>query len=808
MKKLFTLTYLFSLFIWAISTKAQVTNGLIQHFKFDNSFTNEAGNVTFSATAFTTNRDGVPNSAILINTSTLQSEATIPGLPYGNSARTISFWAKSNGFSGLNYDPVFTYGTGTNSNSFSGSFSVDRVMVNAHTDNVTYMLGGGTQNIAGTWYHFTMTYDGTTVKLYRNGVAMGPGLAKNWNTINNNDIFKLGIGVGGEKWFSGAIDDLKIFDRAVDASEAEQLYKGTIDVCSNLLGYFGFDENTLDHTETIAFTTTDGPMYPISRVVGRRGGTDYALQTFQAATQPREAIIPGLPTGNTQRTIVFWMRTTTPFTTGQNYFTYGAAANAQTFGLYNNASGTLVFQGFGSGNDVVATGATIGQNSWAQIALVHTSYMVKVFVNGVQRYSFTPTTTLNTANSSFKIGAFNGAVDDLAVYSRALTFAEIENLYNNSALNCPFPVGTGSFPIVYDFDNSRTNTAGLNTFSTSGTSFVNDRANNTLKAISLTKQSVANISIIPKGNTARTISIWYKVSSNANSIIYTYGANAANKSFGLYLGGANGNPVFYSNTTDKNFGGTYAANTWHHAVITYDGSTVKMYMNGSLVGSEPYTLATEGNGNFRIGNDITTVAVDDLRIFNYAVSDADVANLYMGNNVLPVNLISFTAKAHNNSVALTWETGSETNNRHFVIKRSLDGINFSTLNTVPAKSANGATYQFTDNNPAAGTNYYQLLQVDLDGTPKDLGIKSVSFALQNTVKVFPNPTTEKAEITFNAGSFTNAKLTDVNGKILQKISIGKLQHSIILSLINYPKGLYLLQLKGDKEKLTQKIVKQ
>ncbi|GAB1464202.1 hypothetical protein [Pedobacter sp.] len=57
MRKIFTTSYLLVLLIWTSHLKAQVTNGLIQHFKFDNSYSNEAGNISFSATSFTTDRE-------------------------------------------------------------------------------------------------------------------------------------------------------------------------------------------------------------------------------------------------------------------------------------------------------------------------------------------------------------------------------------------------------------------------------------------------------------------------------------------------------------------------------------------------------------------------------------------------------------------------------------------------------------------------------------------------------------------------------------------------------------------------------
>ena len=162
-----TKTFTFLLVVFFTVGNAQVTAGLIQYFKFDNSYTNEANTVSFSPTSFDYDRSGYPNSAIRM-TYTLQSQATIPGLPYGNAPRTIAFWTRSLADAGLNYGPIFTYGTGTSGNACGGGVSVDRTMFMSHTDNYTIMMGGNPNNV-GTWYHFVMTYDGTTAKMYRNG---------------------------------------------------------------------------------------------------------------------------------------------------------------------------------------------------------------------------------------------------------------------------------------------------------------------------------------------------------------------------------------------------------------------------------------------------------------------------------------------------------------------------------------------------------------------------------------------------------------------------------------------------------------
>lgn len=404
---------------------AQVTAGLIQHFKFDNSYANEAGTTSFSATSFDYDRSGYPNSAIRM-TFALQSQATISGLPYGNAPRTISFWTKSLADAGLNYGPVFSYGTGTSGNAFGGGVSTDRTMLMGHTDNYTIVMGGN-PNTVGVWYHFVFTYDGTTAKMYRNGQLLG-SMAKSWNTINNSDVLKLGVGVGGEQWFNGLIDDLKIYDRAVTDAEATEIYNEPNSHTIGLIKSFSFNNSPSDDTNSVSFTTSNAS-FPITYTAGR-SGAGQALVTTASAT--RTCNIPNLPIGKTDRTISFWYYHTTfnPITSYAS-FNYGASSQYNMFGFYLNST-SVFFQGFSY--DQSFYNGTTNSSIWYHAVVVFESENAKIYINGVLKGTIARP-LINTTLTSFKIGAFAGAVDDLKIYDRALKQADITSLYNNNTLS-------------------------------------------------------------------------------------------------------------------------------------------------------------------------------------------------------------------------------------------------------------------------------------------------------------------------------------------------------------------------------------
>ncbi|MCO6161261.1 LamG-like jellyroll fold domain-containing protein [Flavobacterium sp. NRK F7] len=195
------------------------SNSTIAEYSFDNTYNNINGNSPFSnnsGTSFVMDRHGNSNGALNINNT--GTSATIINLPYSNTARTISFWAKVNSMQSP-YNMTFSYGQSSNSNACGGSFRSDRVEFFGFNNN----FAGLSANTTGVWYHFTYTYDGNEAKIYKNGVVLN-AFNLNLNTLNNNDIFKLGVGVGGELNFNGAIDDLKIYNYVLSDTQITNLY--------------------------------------------------------------------------------------------------------------------------------------------------------------------------------------------------------------------------------------------------------------------------------------------------------------------------------------------------------------------------------------------------------------------------------------------------------------------------------------------------------------------------------------------------------------------------------------------------------
>ena len=90
----------------------------------------------------------------------------------------------------------------------------------------TRSVGGGTTLVNGVWYQIAGTYDGTTLKTYVNGV-LDRQLAVSGTMDTTADAVNLGKTADGmANYFSGLIDDARVYNRAMSAAEIAALYAG------------------------------------------------------------------------------------------------------------------------------------------------------------------------------------------------------------------------------------------------------------------------------------------------------------------------------------------------------------------------------------------------------------------------------------------------------------------------------------------------------------------------------------------------------------------------------------------------------
>jgi len=128
--------------------------------------------------------------------------------------------------------------------------------------------------------------------------------------------------------------------------------------------------------------------------------------------------------------------------------------------------------------------------------------------------------------------------------------------------------------------------------------------------------------------------------------------------------------------------------------------------------------------------------------------------------VLSVDLLTFTAEKQHSTVLLDWSTATETNNDHFVIQRSSEGLSWQDIGTVKGHTNSTVlqNYSFTDITPITGMNYYRLKLVETDGNVSYSGVRKVQFAGDWIVHVYPNPAQDYLVLEFNSDKEEKASL--------------------------------------------------
>lgn len=184
--------------------------------------------------------------------------------------------------------------------------------------------------------------------------------------------------------------------------------------------------------------------------------------------------------------------------------------------------------------------------------------------------------------------------------------------------------------------------------------------------------------------------------------------------------------------------------------------------------------------------------------------------LIVEEGTLGVTLQSYTIEKERNAVKLNWKTEAEHNHKTFVISRSHNGQQFEEIGTVNTPDAVSSlkTYNFYDRSPISGHSYYLLKQVDYDGKETELGIRTVDFSISSAqFQVYPNPASNNVSVSFEEGKYDKCVVSDLSGSVTQQIQIAPLQGNLEIDLADYPSGVYLISLSGNKNSITKKIVK-
>ncbi|MSR71450.1 MAG: LamG domain-containing protein [Candidatus Taylorbacteria bacterium] len=364
--------------------------------------------------------------------------------------------------------------------------------------------------------------------------------------------------------------------------------------------------------------------------------------------------------------VSFWMNASvwsayeSPFSNG----VYGAGWDGFHFeradfgsGCTPDTANRIVF--VPAGPSICST-TTILTNTWYHVVGLRRSGVAYIYINGVQESSGTAAGNVNVARNAM-VGRnpdntypryFNGKEDDVRVYNRALTDAEVKQLYK---------LGGGVINASSDALTKRSSFASglVDYWSFDGKDVVNgiikDRgtsaidgtplniATSTFYSMGKLGQSVtfsgSNRVDLPSSITLGhastwTASTWIKTTGGGDMYFLT-NQSGGPVSNALRISSGKINYYHYNGVWNSNSGSvTVNDGKWHHLVwVNSSSATMVMYVDGVADGS---SFASDNGGPVnRIGNiwGDTPVSgligtMDDLRIYNRVLTDAEVKKLY------------------------------------------------------------------------------------------------------------------------------------------------------------------------------------
>jgi hypothetical protein len=170
---------------------------------------------------------------------------------------------------------------------------------------------------------------------------------------------------------------------------------------------------------------------------------------------------------------------------------------------------------------------------------------------------------------------------------------------------------------------------------------------------------------------------------------------------------------------------------------------------------------------------------------------------------LPVTLLEFSVRPINNTAHLTWKTSGEFQNKGFEVEHSINGVDFRSIGFVQANSNGNSSvtqsYQFTDNHPVNGRNFYRLRQLDMDGKTAFSQIRDIVIDRNNELRVYPNPVKDVFTVDLRKLSFSSAQLVllDMQGRTLQNWRVAIGVGVLTLDIRDQLPGYYLLKIVNE-----------
>ena len=328
-----------------------------------------------------------------------------------------------------------------------GNSSVPTIRINTYdSDDLRFNIGNGYRYISSdsltittnTWYYLAASLDrsANAATLYLNGSPLGATITITGTSSDTQGLY-IGCNVDENRFTDGTIDQIRLFDKAISSSEVTTLYEET---------HASTTKSTTDIFEdgsAIALYQLDGNANDTGGVSGKYGSAAH----FNGSTS--QITFDDLPTSSTM-SVSFWMKTSSTISGYQMILELG---NGYAINRPSSASSGKIYAQYANSNSSHKSNSdTLPVGTYFHVVGVFTSSSATLYINNVNQTGGTITDYLtadqNTIGSRRADGFFTGQIDDVRIYSDALTADEVGYLYNNTTASIP----TDNLEAHYKFD--------------------------------------------------------------------------------------------------------------------------------------------------------------------------------------------------------------------------------------------------------------------------------------------------------------------------------------------------------------------
>lgn len=621
-------------------------------YRLDGNANDESGNYHGTETAITYGGGVYERGAVFNGSSSYVSNASLPQLGAYNS---ISLWFKATAFSTAG---VATWSNGTNRVDAWVNTNQIQVKYNATWYSATVTM------VTTAWYHLSVCIVNGIPLVYLNGNSLA--LTSSGGTAY---AFTQGIEIGrattaSSYYFNGSIDQVRIFNRAITATEVATLYAECAPTSTvtdvnpfldnSMKALYRFENNANDDTGVYNGTATN-----VTYGTGKFG--QCVVFNGSAKIQNGSSI-----NVTNDITISTWVKTTS--TVSSHNVVGICETTSKLLGIRIDTGNTIRIE-YGlstpTTNNVIVTQASfpsISNGSWHHIVLSKNNGTLSLYVNG----AYYTLSAYGTGNGSvvqgINIGCspysstanFNGLIDQVRIFNKALTPMKVASLYCETtpleepmrALVDPFKDGSGK--ALYRLEGNALDESGNYNGTATGVTY----GNGLYGRCGVFNGTTSNITTsVPAIGNDFSISVWIKTNQLSPSPFsaITNGSSATNPySYTLYQ-----YPNGAINFQDSHSSGSAlvtanniitSTSSWYHIVVTKVGTARKIYVNGALIASDNAGTSTVAQpSGIMIGKyynqSVTPYTfnglIDQLRFFNKELTLTEVQKLYTGeNNVL------------------------------------------------------------------------------------------------------------------------------------------------------------------------------